>query len=387
VSAAAPSILFSAGEVSGDIVGAQLARALLRRAPSARLYGLGGPRMAEAGVVLTDPVTQVGVVGLTEVVAAVPEALRATRRVRAQVRREPPDVAVLIGNDLFNAWLGRWLRRRGVPTVAFFPPQVWVWESVLRPLARGISRVLAAFPDEARAYQLAGVPTTFVGHHLADALVEATPEVRAAARRALQLDAAAPVLALLPGSRGHEVRRIAPVLLEAARTLRRGLPGLRVVVAAADGFEAALRRELAAGDADVLVTRDSHTALAAADAAACCSGTATLEAALIGVPMVVVYRTSWTTYAAIKTAIALGVLRDRTIALPNLVLERPLIVELKQRRMTAPAVAAEVAPLLTDRARGDAMRQALRDVRRRVSGPGTIERVAGILLDEHRDGA
>jgi lipid-A-disaccharide synthase len=296
--------------------------------------------------------------------------------------QDRPDVAVLIGNDLFNAYLGRWLRRRGIRTVAFSPPQVWIWQSVLGPLAAGLTRVLASFPEEARAYEEAGVPTTFVGHHLADALHEVTPRERADARRALALTDAGTVVALMPGSRAHEVKRLAPALFGSARELANNRRAVQIVVAAADGFEATLRDGLARHGCDGVVTGDSYMALRAADAAVCCSGTATLEAALLGVPMTVVYRTSWTTYGAVQAALALGILPTGTMALPNLVVGRPIVRELKQAAVTPAAIAADTGALLDDPGRREAMRAALREVRSRIDGHGTMDRVASIVLSD-----
>lgn len=382
MTARTPTILISAGEVSGDVIGAHVAAALRRRSPQVSLFGLGGQKMAAAGVDVAPLSAPIGVVGVSEALRILPGVFRASAVIRQRVRREPPDAALVIGNDLFNAGLARWLRRRGVPTLAYSPPQVWIWRALLRQMSSGLGRVLASFPDEAQAYSQAGVPTTFVGHYLADILTETTPESRAAARQALGIDGDGSVVAVLPGSRHHEIQRLGPALFAAARLLIDRDPRIRVVVPAVDGFAPAIVGHMEACGVRGCITPDSYTALRAADAAMCCSGTATLEAALLGVPMAVVYRTSWTTYAVIRGCLALGVLESDTIALPNLVLGRHVVPERKQRGATAAALAADIALLLEDGMHRAAMREALRDVRRRVQGDGAIDRVARIVLAE-----
>ena len=382
MTARAPTILISAGEVSGDVIGAHVAAALRRRSPQASLFGLGGEQMAAAGVDVSRLSAQIGVVGVSEALRILPGVVRASAVIRQRVRREPPDAALVIGNDLFNAGLARWLRRRGVPTLAYSPPQVWIWRALLRQVSSGLGRVLASFPDETHDYSQAGVPTTFVGHYLADLLPETTPESRAAARQTLGVAGDGPVVAVLPGSRRHEIQRLAPTLFAAARLLIDRDPRVRLVVPAVGGFAPAIAAHMEACGVRGCITADSHTALRAADAAMCCSGTATLEAALLGVPMAVVYRTSWSTYAVIRGCLALGVLAADTIALPNLVLAKSVVPERKQRQATAAAVAADIAPLLEDGSHRAVMREALREVRNRVQGHGAIDRVARLVLAE-----
>ena len=159
-------VLVSAGEVSGDVAGALLAAALRRLEPGTVLYGLGGHRMAAEGVEVLRDTNPLGTVGVSESFRVIPSLGRAFRALCARVLADPPEVAVLIANDIFNVVLGRWLRRHGVRTVAWFPPQVWIWRSLARPFSRSYDAVLACFPDEVGVWTRAGVPTRFVGHYL-----------------------------------------------------------------------------------------------------------------------------------------------------------------------------------------------------------------------------
>ena len=208
-------ILVSAGEVSGDVAGARLVRELRLRRSDVSLFGLGGPRMAEAGVEILRDTNALGTVGISESFRVVPGLARAFASLRRRVAGSPPDAAVLIANDVFHVVLGRWLRARGVPTLSYFPPQVWIWRSLARAFAPSFDEILTSFPDEERVWRSAGSSTTFVGHYLGDVLRPATEDARRRARETLGLPAG-PLVAILPGSREFEVHRLTPVLLDAA---------------------------------------------------------------------------------------------------------------------------------------------------------------------------
>ena len=171
-------ILLSAGEVSGDVAGSRLARELRGRRGDVSLFGLGGPRMAEAGVEILRDTNALGTVGVSESFRVVPGLARAFASLRSRVATAPPDAAVLIANDIFHVTLGRWLRGRGVPTLSYFPPQVWIWRSLARVFAPSFDEILTSFPDEERVWRAAGASTTFVGHYLGDLLRPATAEER-----------------------------------------------------------------------------------------------------------------------------------------------------------------------------------------------------------------
>lgn len=376
-------ILVSAGEVSGDIAGARLARELGARRPLATFFGLGGPRMADAGVEVLVDTNGLGTVGISESFRVVPGLLRAFSALRARVAQTRPDAAVLIANDVFHVALGRWLRSRGVPTLSYFPPQAWIWRSVARAFAPSFDEVLTSFPLEEQVWRAAGCSTTFVGHYLGDELRPASAAERQSARAAFGLDGSGPIVAVLPGSRRHEVRRLAPALLEAARLLREGNPRLRFLLPVADPrFEPSLRTEVERRglvQAVVAVPR-SHDALRAADLALLASGTACLEAALLGTPMVIAYRVAALTIGVVRSAIALKLIESDTVGLPNLVLGRRAVPELIQRKATGVEIAAAAAHLLGDEAERARQSAALGEVSRLLFAGGSDGRAAEAVI-------
>lgn len=375
-------ILVSAGEVSGDVAGARLARELRLRRSDVSLFGLGGPRMEEAGVEILRETNALGTVGISESFRVVPGLARAFASLRRRVVAAPPDAAVLIANDIFHVLLGRWLRARGVPTLSYFPPQVWIWGAIARLFAPSFDEILTSFPDEERVWRSAGASTTFVGHYLGDLLRPATDDERHRARAALGLSPG-PVVAVLPGSRRVEVRRLAPVLLEAARLLRERDGSIRFLLPVADPrfapqIEAEVARHGLTGA--VVDAPSSHEALRAADLAILASGTASLEAALIGTPMVITYRVALLTTGVVRSAIALGLMDSDTVGLPNLVLGRRAIPERIQRQATGADVAAAAAGLLGDSALHSEQKQALAEVSRLLFAGGSDARAAEAVL-------
>ena len=376
-------IFLSTGEVSGDVVGAQLAARILEERPETSLYGVGGSRMEAAGVSIDFDTNHLGTVGVSEAFSKLPAHWRALGRIRARVRRDRPDVAVLIGNDVFNVLLGRWLRSRGVTTISYFPPQVWIWGAIARFVSKSFDLILSSFPDEHRVYGATPVRTLFVGHYLCDRLSAVTEEERSASRGRMGLPAGATVLGVLPGSRAHEIDSLAGALLDSVAALRRRQPDLRFLLPLAeplygDRIRDELRRR---GLADrVEVVEGSHDVMRASDLLLTASGTATLEAALLGIPMVVVYRVAWLTQFVVRTAIRLGLMQSETLALPNLVLGEATVPEFSQRAMNAAAIEHEAWDLVSRPERRLAMRTALAGVRERLAAADTLGQVARTIV-------
>lgn len=380
-------VFVSAGEVSGDIVGALLVRKLREIEPRAKIFGVGGAHMAAAGVEIDAHTNHLGTVGVTEAVRAIPAFARVLLAIRRRVRVAAPDVAVHIGNDVFNVLLARWLRGRGIPTVSYFPPQVWIWRAVAPLIARSYDAILTSFPLEQEVYGRAGAGTgtavSFVGHYLCETLAPRTSEEMTLSRQRLGLVGASRVIGVLPGSRPHEVRRLTGVLLDAARELGRSDDGLRFVVPVADStYRSGIASEARRRDLGerVLVVSDSHEAMRSADIVVLASGTASLEAALLGVPMVIVYRVSAITLGVMRGVIRLGLIESETVGLPNLILGHEVVPELRQSRASAAGIAREARALLDDERRRHAVRAALLEVAGKVSGGSTLERVAGAVV-------
>ena len=377
-------IMLSAGEASGDLHGAVLCRALRELEPGVRLVGMGGAHMAAAGMeVIVDPTGQAAV-GTSEALGRIPALYRAYRALVKRLRLERPGALVLIDFPEFNLRLARRARRAGVPVVYFIPPQLWAWRrGRVRQMARRVSRVLAVFPFEPALYEQARVPVEFVGHPLLDVLpLDLT---RDEARRRLGADPGHSLIGLLPGSRREEVERLLPPMLEAAGRLaaddgrRRFVLGLAPTVPR-EQVQAHLLRA-AGGPAVDLVSGRTYEVMAAADALLIGSGTATLEAALLGAPMVVCYRVSRTT-----EIIARLLARVQWIGLPNLVSGRAVVPELIQKDVTGARLAAEASRLLDNPVIATAQRAAFKELRARLGEPGVGRRAARAVLATARAG-
>jgi lipid-A-disaccharide synthase len=373
---AAP-IMIVAGEASGDLHGATLCRGLRALAPARPLVGMGGGRMAAAGLDRLADVTAAAVTGGTEAIRPLPTLLRAWRRLRsALLGPHRPAALVLIDFPEFNLRLARVARRAGIPVVYFIPPQVWAWRPWrLRAIVRRVSLVLAVLPFEAPLYRAAGARVEFVGHPVLDALAWAP--TRDAARERLGLDAGATVVGLLPGSRAQEIERTLPVLHAAAARIAAARPATRFVLAAVEGGAepapvAALRD---ATPAVRVVRGDTYAVMRAADLLLVNSGTATLEAALLGTPMIVCYRLSRLTEAWARLLV-----RVPWISLANITLGRGVVPELYQRAFTPARVAAEGLRLLATPAALDAQREAFRELAGALGSPGVGLRAARSIV-------
>jgi lipid-A-disaccharide synthase len=370
------AIVVVAGEASGDVHGAALGRALTALVPDVRLVGMGGPLMAAAGVRLLADVRDTAVIGFSEVIRRLPAVRRAYRGLRALLRDERPSAVVLIDFPGMNLRLARAARRAGIPVVYFVPPQVWAWHAGrVRAIRERVSLVLAVFPFERSLYEAAGVPVRFVGHPVLDAMARA-PE-RGEARRLLGLGAEDLVVGLLPGSRRQEIDRMLPVMRDAAGRLAAARPGVRFVLGLAPTVDAVHVGRQLDGGPPVLLARDAtHAVMRAADLLLVTSGTATLEAALLGTPMVVCYRVS-------RASQLLGrlVLRIPWISLVNITLGRTVVPELYlHREATADRLAGTALGLLDDPAALAEQRQAFGELAGQLGEPGVAERAARIVL-------
>jgi len=370
------SVMVVAGEASGDGHGAALCAAIRRLSPGTRVFGMGGARMRAAGAELLADVSVRAAVGGTEAVSGMPALYRVFRRLRRTLADERPDVLVLVDFPEFNLRLARTARREAIPVVYFVPPQIWAWRrGRIRTMKRLVSLVLAAFPFELPLYRDAGVAVEFVGHPVLDSL-DAAP-TRATARRALDLAADALVIGLLPGSRRSEVGRMLPLMRDTAARLSARWPAARFVVAQAPTVDDDVVRTSIAGAEGIRVVRDAtHAVLRASDVVLVTSGTATLEAALLGTPMVVCYKLS-------RTSELLGrlTLRVPWVSLVNIVLGRGVVPELFERRhVTVDRVVIEAVALVENADARAAQTAAFSELRAALGAPGVGERAASLIL-------
>lgn len=346
---AAPRFALVAGEASGDQLGAGLIQALRARFPGATFAGVGGDAMRRAGLDTWHDASELAVMGLTEVLAHLPRLLKLRARLQRRVLAWQPDVFIGIDAPDFNLGLERRLRRHGLRTVHYVSPSIWAWRrGRAAKIGHSADRVLCLFPMEPPIYAAYGVDARFVGHPMADEM-PLQPD-RQAARRRLGLSRQGPVLAVLPGSRRGEIGRLGAVFLEAAARVAAEVPGLQVVVPAANPGCREMLEALAAasplrGDALRILDGQARDAMVAADVVLIASGTATLEGLLAKRPMVVGYRVSRTTAAIVR---ALGLLKVDLYSLPNVLAGERLVPELVQEACTPERLSAAVLDYLRD---------------------------------------
>jgi len=374
---AAPEIFLSAGEASGDLHAAALLEALRAIAPPFVARGVGGPRLAAAGQEQDARIDELSIVGVTEALPRLGSILGLLHRLGREIGRRRPAAVIVVDAPDFNLRLARAARRHGTRVVSFISPQVWAWRrGRLAAMRRDVDLVLCILPFEEEHYREAGIRARYVGHPLVDLVRPSAPRERL--RAGLGGNDGRPLVALLPGSRAGELRRIVPPLVGAARILARREPRPRFVVPAASARLRALLEPLAREPvgAEILEGR-SWDCLAAADAAVVASGTATLEAALIGTPFLVVYRLSGPSYAVGKALV-----RVPFISLPNLLLGEEAVRELVQGACTAEAIATEAARLLDDPAAASAVRDKCATVRGLLGPGGAARRAAEAVAAE-----
>jgi lipid-A-disaccharide synthase len=350
----------------------------LRERTGAQFFGMGGPRMAEAGVELIADYHEVAVVGIAEVLHKIPSVVRVQRRLAREAVRRKASLAILVDSPGTHLGVARRLKNHGIPVGYFIGPQVWAWRSGrVRIVKRRVKHMVVIFPFEEQIYRDAGVPVDFVGHPLADVVKSSMSRAEFAARHDLDTDR--PIVALLPGSRSSEMARNFPAIFEACERLtlemdKESRP--QFVHAAAPGLGPTLTT-LGDGTPNFTVKRiegETYNALAAADCAIVASGTATVEAALLGTPMVVVYRV-----APLTALILRRMVHTPFFSMVNLVAGRRVVPELIQDDFTPAAVAAEVRRLLDSPAARDEMKAGLAGVRTSLGTGGAIERAADVF--------
>lgn len=377
-----PKIFLSAGEASGELYGALLIGALRRLAPQAECFGLGGRRMEALGFRAIVRDEDVAVMGITEVIRHMPHIYSSYRKLRASLFRERPDVAILIDFPDVNLRLAETLRRLAIPVVYFVGPQLWAWKPWrIRRIRDNVTRLLVIFPFEERYYRSRGVEAEFVGHPLAD--LDPPQAGREEFARENGLDPSKTWVGLLPGSREKVVLANLLPMLGAARLLGAEYEYLLPVAPTLklSGVETLLKTMAPAG-VTVRPVREVRSALHLAAASIVSSGTATVEAALIGNPFLVVYRVG-----ALSYAIARRVVKVDHVAMVNLIAGRRIVPELIQSEFTAANAAAGLRPLLEERTAREIMQAELRIVAGALRLPAdergrtAIERAARIVFD------
>ena len=373
------SLMIIAGEVSGDMLAAGLVRALRRRDPALSFFGIGGDELRSAGVDVLQDNAAMAVMGFTEVVVRLAFFQRVFKRMVEEARARRPAAVILVDDPGFNLRFAGKMKELGIPVIFYVCPQVWAWNRRRIPkMARSVNRLLTIFPFEKELLADSGMKVDFVGHPL----VAATQALRAAPPQPLPW-AGSPRLALLPGSRRHEIDRLLPVMLETAARLEQDHPELSCLIAApsAEAAEAMTRRLTGYMGPKprrlAVVGGQTREVLKQADAAAVASGTATVETALMRCPMAVVYRTARLTYLLARFLVHVPF-----IGMVNLVAGREVCPELLQDNLTPASLAAALSPLLRKTPERQAMLEGLDEVIVRLGAPGAEERAAESVLEE-----
>lgn len=379
-------IAIVAGEASGDLLGAGLIHALRAQYPDAEFGGMGGPLMQGAGCESLFPMEHLSIMGLVEVLDSLPQLFELRARLLAYFVGWKADIFIGIDAPDFNLRLANKIKRAGIPTVHYVSPSVWAWrQGRIHGIKRSVDLMLTLLPFEAAFYERWQVPVAFVGHPLADEIALGLEPAPARAQLGLSSDTSGPVYAILPGSRGSEVSRLGTVFLQAARVLKRKNPAAVFLIPAANAIrESQLHYLLKAfpdltADQSVRVLQgQARIALQAADGVILASGTASLEAMLVGRPMVVAYRLARPTYWIMKR-----LMKSKYIALPNLLADEALVPELIQDEVT-PERIAEALLRETEASRAAMLKQRFRSLHKQIHCKAS-ERAAKAIKTEILD--
>jgi lipid-A-disaccharide synthase len=369
-------IAIVAGEASGDLHGARLFEALRQREPRLSFTGMGGNGMRAAGVRLLADAGETAVVGIAELWEKRRALRAALLTLRAHLAAARPALLICVDFPDFNLLLARTAHRLGIPVCYFISPQIWAWRSGrIRTIRRLVRKMLVLFPFEEALYRAAGVDVAFVGHPLLDTLAD-VPK-RDACRARIAIAETARAVALLPGSRTAEVRRHLPILLGAAAKIREAEPDVTLLVGLTEATD---RQAVAAAAATAgvqvrVIQGRTPEVMRAADFILAVSGTVTLEAAILGTPMLITYRVG-----VVSSWLVRMLVRVRFAGLPNLIAGEAIVPELLQRDATPERLAAAALEVMRSAPRQAAMREALAEVRRRLGNPGAVERAAREVL-------
>jgi lipid-A-disaccharide synthase len=367
--------MISCGEPSGDLYAGALVAALRGREPDIDVFGLGGERLQAAGGRLISNFDGLSVTGLTEALRVLPRSWATMKMLVQAARKEKPDALVVIDYPDFNFRLMAAVKRLGIPVIYYVSPQLWAWRAGrIKTMRKIVDCVLPIFPFEEAIYRREHMDVRFVGHPLVD--LARPSRSREEFLRGLHLDPAKPVVAMLPGSRPNELTRLAPVMIDAAPLIARQVANVQFIVARAPHLDDTLFEGFSLhGHTVRIVEGQTDDVLNASDAVVTASGTATVQTALHGKPMVVLYKLSPMTYRLGKP-----LARVDMYAMVNLIAGERVVVELIQEACTGDAVAAETVKLLTDTEYRRRMSGKIAEVRSRLGGPGASERAADAVL-------
>jgi lipid-A-disaccharide synthase len=372
------TIMIVAGEASGDMHGARLVREMLKIDPSLNFYGIGGNRMQDAGVKLLVNVAETAVVGLTEVISKFGTLFRIIRQAKKSLDEMKPELVILIDYPDFNLYfVAPAAKKRNIKIFYYISPQVWAWrKSRINKIKRLVDKMAVILPFEVDTYAVKGFVVDYVGHPLLDLVKPAYSKQES--RKMFNLDESKTTIGLLPGSRVTEVKKLLPEILRAAEILARRIPNVQFVLPLADMLDEKIVAEITSRFSVKVRVIAGHTyeAISCADLAIVASGTATLETALLGVSMIIIYKISPLSYFVGKLFI-----RIKNIGLVNIIAGKTIVPELIQGKANAQSIASEAIDILTSVERKKEMINELAAIRAKLGKPGAAIRAAQLALD------
>ena len=372
--AAPKSIIIIAGETSGDLLGAKLVRAMQARHKNLFFCGIGGPELKDAGVRVLIDAAELTVVGITEVFGKLPAIYRGMARIKKLLRSLQPDLLILIDFPDFNLNIAAAAKKAGIPVLYYVSPQIWAWRpGRVRRIGRLVDHIAVILPFEESFYQRHNVPVTFVGHPLLDTDLPSIDEILS------PKNSQNPFVGLVPGSRESEITRHLPIMLDAAVILKQHFTTAGLIVSLAPGidrrvFETIINRHALAGQVEI-VACDIGQVLLRSDMIIAASGTVTLQAALFGTPMIIIYKVS-----PINAWVARALIRVDHIGLVNLVAGRKIVPEFLQHQASPENLASAVITMLSDGPGLHKLKRELLELRKNLGGAGASLRVADIAM-------
>ncbi len=368
-----------AGEASGDLHGANLVKALRHLSPDLEIIGIGGVKMKEAGVKILFDIDRMAIVGFTEVISQFKKLRRIFLKTCQVIKTEELAGLVLIDYPGFNLRLAAHIRNRkmGIPVIYYISPQVWAWgKGRVKKIAELVDKMIVVFPFEKEIYQGEGLPVEFVGHPLLDVIGEGGVAGEKTASD-LNVSSDSPIVGLLPGSRRQEVSRLLPIMLKAAKLMKKEITTLRFILPRASTISSAEIKNLLPPDLEVKVVAGStYKVMALANLLLVASGTATLEAACVGTPMIIIYKVSLLNWLLAKSLIKVP-----HLGLANVVAGRKVVPEFLQFEAEPRRIASAALSLLGDRNKQELMRKDLKTVRDKLGRPGASRRAARLVLE------
>jgi lipid-A-disaccharide synthase len=369
-------IMIVAGEASGDMYGARLVEEAHRLDSSVRFFGIGGPAMRAAGAETLIDSKEMAVVGLIEVISHFGVIYHAYKTLKNAIRENPPDLLILIDYPGFNLRIASVAKKAGVRILYYITPQVWAWHaSRAGKIARLVDHAAVIFPFEVPIFEKEGLPVTFAGHPLIDMVVPSMGREEALSEFGLRPGCR--LVGLFPGSRKKEITLLLPPMLESASRLKKSFPDLQFILPMAPNVDRRMLDQLLAGsDVEVLVVEGrNYDVIQVCDAIIAASGTVTMEIALLGVPMVIVYKVSELTYRIRKLLVELD-----TFGICNIIAGRKIVQELIQHDVTTEKITDEISRILGDETYASNMRAQLLEVKHKLGEPGAAGRVAALAL-------